>query len=284
MRPDILNPLFRPVTSLAGIGPKLGVTLARLVGGADEDDAPRVVDLLFHLPVGVIDRRNQPGIALAPEGAIVTLKVRIDRHQKPPRGNRRIPWRVFAHDDTGEIGLTFFHAHGDYLEKTLPVGATLFVSGRVEWFNGRPTMVHPDHIVGEADFDSLPLIEPVYPMTAGIARKTLARAIGEAVADLPVLPEWQMPSLLSTRHWDGFAPSLAKAHHPETAADIEPTSPHLSRLAYDELLASQLALALMREHQRRSTGRSRQRRRPAARQADRRPALHADRQPAGRAR
>ncbi len=257
MRPDILNPLFRPVTSLAGIGPKLGVTLARLVGGADEDDAPRVVDLLFHLPVGVIDRRNQPGIALAPEGAIVTLKVRIDRHQKPPRGNRRIPWRVFAHDDTGEIGLTFFHAHGDYLEKTLPVGATLFVSGRVEWFNGRPTMVHPDHIVGEADFDSLPLIEPVYPMTAGIARKTLARAIGEAVADLPVLPEWQMPSLLSTRHWDGFAPSLAKAHHPETAADIEPTSPHLSRLAYDELLASQLALALMREHQRRSTGRSR---------------------------
>ena len=257
MRPDILNPLFRPVTSLAGIGPKLGVTLARLVGGADEDDAPRVVDLLFHLPVGVIDRRNQPGIALAPEGAIVTLKVRIDRHQKPPRGNRRIPWRVFAHDDTGEIGLTFFHAHGDYLEKTLPVGATLFVSGRVEWFNGRPTMVHPDHIVGEADFDSLPLIEPVYPMTAGIARKTLARAIGEAVADLPALPEWQMPSLLSTRHWDGFAPSLAKAHHPETAADIEPTSPHLSRLAYDELLASQLALALMREHQRRSTGRSR---------------------------
>ena len=91
MRPDILNPLFRPVTSLAGIGPKLGGTLARLVGGPDEEDAPRVVDLLFHLPVGIIDRASQPGIALAPEGAIVTLKVRIDRHQKPPRGNRRIP-------------------------------------------------------------------------------------------------------------------------------------------------------------------------------------------------
>src|SRR5512146_260140 len=126
MRPDILNPLFRPVTSLAGIGPKLGVALGRLVGGPDEEDAPRVVDLLFHFPIGVIDRRNQPGIALSPEGAIVTLKVRIDRHQKPPRGNHRIPWRVFAHDDTGEIALTFFHAHGDYLEKTLPVGALLY--------------------------------------------------------------------------------------------------------------------------------------------------------------
>jgi ATP-dependent DNA helicase RecG len=258
MRPDILNRLFRPVTSLAGIGPKLGQALGRLVSGPDEDDAPRVVDLLFHFPFAVIDRRNQPGIALAAEGAVVTLKVRIDRHQKPPRGNRRIPWRVFAHDDTGELGLTFFHAHGDYLEKTLPVGAIVYVSGRVEWFNGRPTMVHPDHIVGEADLETLPLIEPIYPMTAGIARKTLARAIGEAVAGVPDLPEWQEPLLMAERQWTSFSASLTKAHHPESAADIDPASPHLCRLACDELLASQLALALLREHQRRSTGRSRE--------------------------
>ena len=257
MRPDILNPLFRPVTSLAGIGPKLAQALARLVGGPDEEEAPRVVDLLFHFPVGVIDRRNQPGIALAAEGAIVTLKVRIDRHQKPPRGNRRIPWRVFAHDDTGEIALTFFHAHGDYLERTLPVGAALYVSGKVEWFNGRPAMVHPDYIVDEADFASLPLIEPVYPMTAGIARKTLARAVGEAVGSLPVLPEWLDASLVAKRGWQSFAAALAKVHHPETADDLDPSAPHVARLAYDELLASQLALALMREHQRKSTGHAR---------------------------
>ena len=92
MRPDILNPLFRPVTSLAGIGPKLGDgARAACSAGAETGEPPRVVDLLFHLPVGIIDRRRQPGIALSPEGAIVTLKVRIDRHQKPPRGNRRIP-------------------------------------------------------------------------------------------------------------------------------------------------------------------------------------------------
>ena len=257
MRPDILNPLFRPVTSLAGIGPKLAQALARLVGGPDEEEAPRVVDLLFHFPVGVIDRRNQPGIALAPEGAIVTLKVRIDRHQKPPRGNHRVPWRVFAHDDTGEIALTFFHAHGDYLERTLPVDATLYVSGKVEWFNGRPAMVHPDYMVEEQDFASLPLIEPVYPMTAGIARKTLARAVGEALASLPGLPEWLDPTLVAQRGWQSFAAALAKVHHPETAADLDPSSPHVARLAYDELVASQLALALMREHQRKSTGQAR---------------------------
>jgi len=258
MRPDILNPLFRPVTSLAGIGPKLAVALRRLLSGSESGEPPRAVDLLFHLPVGIIDRSRQPGIALSPEGAIVTLHVRIDRHQKPPRGNRRIPYRVFAHDDTGEVALTFFHVHGDYLEKTLPVGAMLYVSGRMEWFNGRPSMVHPDHIVGEDDFASLPLIEPVYPMTAGLARKTLARAIGEAVEAIPPLPEWLDATLRERRGWADFPTALAKAHHPETQADIEPASPHLSRLAYDELLASQLALALMRAHQRRSAGRARQ--------------------------
>ena len=257
MRPELLNPLFRPVTSLTGIGPKLGLTLKRLLAGSESASEPRGADLLFHLPVGIIDRRRQPGIALSPEGAIVTLKVRVDRHQKPPRGNRRVPYRVFAHDDTGEIGLTFFHAHEDYLEKTLPVGETRYVSGRVEWFNGRPTMVHPDHIVDEAGFADLPLIEPVYPLTAGLPRKVLARAVGEALASLPTLPEWLDPALRAKRAWPGFAEALAGAHHPVDAGDLEPLSPALARLAYDELLASQLALALMRAHQRRSTGRVR---------------------------
>ena len=123
MRPALLNPLFRPVTSLAGIGPKTGAALSRLLDPPEGEEA-RVVDLLFHLPVALVDRRNQPGIALAPEGAIVTLKVRIDRHQKPPRGNRRMPYRVFAHDDSGEVALTFFHAPEGWVEKLLPVGET----------------------------------------------------------------------------------------------------------------------------------------------------------------
>ncbi|TIS05586.1 MAG: ATP-dependent DNA helicase RecG, partial [Mesorhizobium sp.] len=93
MRPSILDPLFVPITSLAGVGQKVGTA-----------------DLLFVLPNTVIDRRNRPGIALAAEGQIVTLEVRVDRHQPPPRGNRSVPYRIYAHDDTGEIALTFFHA------------------------------------------------------------------------------------------------------------------------------------------------------------------------------
>ncbi|MBN8995726.1 MAG: ATP-dependent DNA helicase RecG [Rhizobiales bacterium] len=256
MRPALLNPLFRPVTSLAGIGPKTGAALSRLLDAPEGEEA-RVVDLLFHLPVALVDRRNQPGVALAPEGAIVTLKVRIDRHQKPPRGNRRVPYRVFAHDDTGEVALTFFHAPEGWVEKLLPVGETRYVSGRMEWFNGRPSMVHPDHVVPEADFASLPLIEPVYPMTAGITKKLMLRAVDDALGSVPALPDWLDGPLRRKHQWPDFADALRIAHHPSTALDFSPESKPLTRLAYDELLASQLALALMRAHQRKSVGRGR---------------------------
>jgi ATP-dependent DNA helicase RecG len=256
MRPALLNPLFRPITGLAGIGPKTGAALSRLLDAPEGEEA-RVVDLLFHLPVALVDRRNQPGIALAPEGAIVTLKVRIDRHQKPPRGNRRVPYRVFAHDDTGEVALTFFHAPEGWVEKLLPVGETRYVSGRMEWFNGRPSMVHPDHVVAEADFASLPLIEPVYPMTAGVTKKLMLRAVDDALASVPALPDWLNGPLRKKHQWPDFADALRSAHHPATAADFSPESRPLTRLAYDELLASQLALALMRAHQRKSVGRAR---------------------------
>jgi ATP-dependent DNA helicase RecG len=257
MRPTLLTPLFGSVRTLAGIGPKTAELLGRLLGQPEGEEA-RVVDLLFHLPFTVIDRSEQPGIAKAAEGQIVTLRVRIDRHNAPPKHNKRIPYRVFAHDDTGEIALVFFHVKGDYLQKQLPVGAMRTVSGRVEWFNGRPQMVHPDHIVSDEDLESLPLVEPVYPMTAGLSRKTFAKAVADALAKLPTLPEWLDRGVVDQYRWAPFTAALIRAHHPETAAEIEADTPHIARLAYDELLASQLALSLLREHQRKSTGKARE--------------------------
>jgi len=255
MRPDILNPLFRPVTSLEGIGPKLGAILGRLLLGSEDEDA-RVVDLLFHLPTGIVDRRHMPEIALAPQGAIVTLKVRIDRHQPGPRNNPRIPCRVFAHDETGEIALTFFHANPAWLERAMPVGATRYVSGRMEWFGGRPSMVHPDFIVGEEEFAAMPLIEPVYPMTAGLPRKVLQKAIAAALQSVPDLGEWIDTAFLAERGWSSFRDAIQAAHRPETESDLGPLAPPRARLAFDELLANQVALAVTREHMRRAAGRA----------------------------
>lgn len=254
MRPDILNPLFRDVTSLAGVGPKVGEAIGRLLGTEEGAGLPRVVDLLFHLPTAIVDRRNQPGVARSPEGAIVTLELRIDRHVPPPPGNRKQPYRVFADDDSGEIALVFFHAETAFLERMMPIGATRYVSGRVEWFNGRPQMVHPDHVVDREAFEKLPMVEPVYPMTAGLARKTLARAVQGALEVVPEFSEWMDPPLLAQRKWPAFGPALRAAHTPSAEADLGAESPHLSRLAYDEILASQLALALTRANLRRASG------------------------------
>ncbi len=254
MRPEILNPLFASVSTLEGVGPKLEMAMTKLFRGSEKAEPAQIRDLLFHIPFSIIDRRRQPGIAASPEGVVVTLKVWVDRHQPSPRGNRRVPYRVFVHDETGELALVFFSAHSDYLSKALPVGETRYVSGRVEWFNGRPNMVHPDHIVDEAGFADLPLVEAIYPGTAGLAQKTMQKSIRVAVGKLPAIPEWTDNQLLQREKWPGFKEALARLHHPRDAVDIDPNSPHRRRLAHDEFLAGQLALALTRERMKKSGG------------------------------
>jgi ATP-dependent DNA helicase RecG len=253
MRPEILNPLFASVRSLSGIGSKLAGLLQKLLGTADE---ARVVDLLWHLPSGCIDRRFRPAIADAPEGAIVTLDIVVGRHQPSPRHNRRVPYRIRCHDHSGEISLVFFHAHADYLQKMLPEGERRFVSGRIEHYSGTAQMPHPDLILTPEEFEATAPVEPVYPLTAGLAAKTLRKAVQGAVETCPAMPEWQDRAWLARHPWSDFRTAIRTAHAPEDAADLEPASPARMRLAYDELLANQLALALMRARLRKATGQS----------------------------
>ncbi|MEL4373489.1 ATP-dependent DNA helicase RecG [Brucella cytisi] len=255
MRPSMLDPFFASVRSLSGIGPKVAALLGKLLGTDIPGAEPKVGQLLFLAPHSVIDRRNRPGIALAQEGAIVTLEVIVDQHQPAPPGRGNVPHRVFAHDDTGEIALTFFHAQLPWLQKMLPEGETVIVSGKVEWFNGRASMVHPDYIASLEDAANLPMVEPVYPLTAGLSPKTLARAVKEALARVPPLPEWIDGPLLARERFTSFQQSLNTLHLPEDPSDIALESISRRRLAYDEFLAGQLALALVRAKTRRLSGR-----------------------------
>jgi ATP-dependent DNA helicase RecG len=258
MRPEILNALFRPLEALPGVGPKLLPKLARLVGPAGEAARPAVIaDLLFHLPTHLIDRTREVPIARAPEGAIVTLRVRIDRHKPVPRGSRA-PYRIIAHDESGELSISYFHAETAWLEKLFPPGAEKLVSGRVDWFAGAPQMVHPDHVVDVAEAHRLPRLEPVYPLTDGISLKVVRRAVDAALALVPLLPEWIDPAIMDREHWPTFAESLERIHRPVEASDLGDDSRFLARLAYDELLAGQLALALVRASLRVVSGRARQ--------------------------
>jgi ATP-dependent DNA helicase RecG len=252
MRPPVLNPLYADVTTLNGVGPKLGTAYSNLLRQGRE--SARLLDLLFHLPDRLIDRRNMPEIARAAESALCTILIRVDRHEKP--GNSRQPYKVMGHDETGELVLTFFRGQSAWLEKQLPVGEMRYVSGKVEWFNGRPTMVHPDYIVPADALETMPLVEPVYPLTAGVSLKIMARTVRSALDVLPDLPEWQDASILAREKWPGFGEALTAIHNPQDMADLSPECVAWRRLAYDELLAGQLALTLVRARMKRSAGKA----------------------------
>ncbi|WP_274424503.1 ATP-dependent DNA helicase RecG [Chelativorans sp. YIM 93263] len=255
MRPSLLDPLFAPATTLDGVGSRIAGLISNVVP-ADLANRPlRVGDLLFVLPHSLIDRTNRPEVAYAPQGAIVTLALTVGRHQPPPRGRKNVPYRVYAFDETGEIALTFFHARQQWLEKILPTGAEVLASGRMDWFNGRASMVHPDYIVPAAEADTLPPLEPVYPLTGGLSPKVLRRAIGQARERLPELPEWQDRSVMARHDFPPFADALERLHDPATNEDVSPESAAWRRIAYDEFLANQFSLALVRARTRKLAGR-----------------------------
>src|SRR5229473_5347123 len=249
MRSALLDRLFAPVTALPGIGPQLGRLIERAAG-------PLVVDLLWHLPVGLIDRRAAPPLgALNPRdwpSPVVTVKIRVERHE-PGFGRR--PYRVHCTDGTGTLALVYFSVKGDHLKRLLPVGAERIVSGRVEYYSGRPQIAHPDHVVAPEAAEQVQPVEPVYPLTAGLAPRVLSKAVAAALERAPDLPEWLDPALRARRGWPGWSEALAAAHAPESEADLSPATPPRQRLAYDEILASQLAVALVRARRRRRPGR-----------------------------
>lgn len=245
LRPLILDRLFKSVKSLSGVGPRNHALFLRLTG-------ERLVDLIFHLPSAIIDRRNRPKIAQLQNNMIATCEVEIINHV--PSKIRSKPYRIKVQDDTAIMELAFFHAKGDYLLKQFPLHEKRIISGKVEFFGGTAQMAHPDYNVPINKAGEIPALEPVYPATAGLSNKVIKKAIDAAMKDVPALPEWQDKTVLSQRHWHGFLGSLERLHAPENAQDILPKSIYRQRIAYDELLAEQLAMALVRHHHKKTKG------------------------------
>lgn len=246
-RPENLFPLFAEAVKLPGIGPRLQKLLEKLTG-------PKVIDLLWHLPSGLIDRRHRPHIIDARAGQVATLDVIVGPHKPTPRGSRA-PYRIPCTDETGEITLTFFHAREDYLRRTLPEGERRIISGEVEIYNGLAQMSHPDHILTPDEAQDLPPYEPVYPLTAGLSSKVLTKAIQAALERVPELPEWMDAAWARQQHYPAWHEAVRAVHQPEAPDAIEPRHPARARLAYDEMLANQLALALVRARMKRTRGR-----------------------------
>jgi ATP-dependent DNA helicase RecG len=256
MRPHILTPLFASLRDLDGIGPRLQKLLKRLLAPHSANEDARIIDLLLHFPVSLVDRRARPAIAQAVPGQVATIEVTVAEHRAPPRGQRRIPYRVSCTDETGFLELVFFHARSDYLQKLLPVGEKRIVSGKIEDYSGRLQMPHPDYVVKLSEADELPLIEPVFPLTAGLSGKVLRKALIQALERLPDIPEWQDAAWIAKNSWASFSDAIRSVHAPQSEAGLLANTPARQRLAYDELLANQLALALVRAKLRKAPGRA----------------------------
>jgi ATP-dependent DNA helicase RecG len=246
-RPAILFPLFAELETLEGVGPKTAKLFAQM--GADR---PR--DLLFTLPHAVIDRRLRPTIRGAVLPGTVTVEITVGAHVPPRRKGG--PARVFVRDAETEWQLVFFSVKGDWLQRQLPTGQRRIVSGRLELFDGVAQMAHPDHILRPEEATDLPEFEPVYPLTAGLGQKTVQKAVAAALARAPTLAEWIDPALLAREGWPAWAEALRAAHAPRHLGDIAAEAPARQRLAYDELFAHQLTLALARASLRRGKGRA----------------------------
>ena len=244
-RPEILFPLFGALSGLKGVGPKTAETLGHM-----GIEVPR--DLLYTLPHSVVDRRLCDTVQGADLPATLTVEVQIGAH-RPPR-NKGGAYRVQVEDAQIDFQIVFFHARGDYVAKILPFGARRIVSGKVEFFDGMAQMVHPDHVLMPDEADSLLPFEPVYPLTAGVTQKTMVKAATDALSRAPELAEWIDPRLMEREDWPGWNAAMEMAHAPQGMGALSLDSPARRRLAYDELMAHQLTLALARAQRRAKPG------------------------------
>ena len=240
MRPEILNPLFAEIESLKGVGPGMAKPLDRL-------GLKRVVDMLFHLPTGYVDRKRVAALDVADVGRVIAIELTPIEYRQSSSG--RGPLRVIATDGPGDfVALTYFGSHPGWAKKQLPLGQAKLVSGKLERYGQDLQIIHPDHILSPKDADSLPTREPVYPLSEGMTGRRLQQMAEQALLRAPLLAEWIEPSLLAKKGWAGWHPSIAAAHHnPSDSLSRE-------RVAYDEVFANQLALMLLRASSRRRKG------------------------------
>ncbi len=231
MRPDILNPLFAEVRSLKGVGPGLAKPLERL-------RLERIKDLLYHFPAHWTYRRAVSKLDVADVGENIIIRLVIADHRAG--SSPRAPTRIFASDAEGNyITLTFFGRNGGWARKQLPLGEERIISGKLERYGDELQMVHPDHMEPVGSTSSPGLAEPVYPLSEGLTNKRIGQLVGDAMAHIPILPEWIDAGLLATKGWAGWSSSLSAVHRKDDEATRD-------RLAYDELFSNQLAMRLVR--------------------------------------
>ena len=251
MKNNLQNSFLAPIESLSGVGPKVVQQLAKLLDFSTEKGFIKFVDLLHLMPRSMIERTPINSLKEARENDVITVKIIIDKHYLPPYGKKKIPYRILGHDQDKEINLLFFHSKRIWLEKNFPINNEVIISGRISIFHNRLTMVHPDYVVCAQQFSQLPEFEPIYPTTSGLSNKYLRKLIEQIFKNIPLLPEWLNADLIKEESFLSYNESLRLIHCPKNIEEVNQYKQARRRLAFDELLAHQLSLALIRSRVRR---------------------------------
>ncbi|MGB0935113.1 MAG: ATP-dependent DNA helicase RecG [Alphaproteobacteria bacterium] len=251
MRPELLYDLYASHTSIRGVGPKIAKLIERLAGH-------RLLDLCWHFPSGVTYRKGVAELRHAEPGELITVELSVAEHLPPKdRFRSRMPYKVVCTDSVGFFtDLAFFNASHDYMIQTFPIGRKVLISGKFEIFRGRWQITHPDFIGDPAEKDRWVGFEPTYPLTKGLTQNMLSKTIRSALERCPELPEWILPSTLQSHKWASWRASVLHLHNPNSEADVDNNHPCRRRLAYDEFLANQLTLMLVRQFHKKQPGRS----------------------------
>lgn len=241
MRPELLNPLFAEVTALKGVGSQLARPLERL-------GMARVVDVLFHLPSGYVDREERETVDVADVGRVLVVTLTPRAYFQ---GSQRGPIRVRAEDAAGNVvSLVYFGGNGGWVKKLLPLDTPRRVSGKLELYGQELQIVHPDQVLPPEEAEGMAGREAIYPLSEGMTSRRIAGLVAQGLERAPELPEWIEPGLKAQRHWPGWREALARVH--ADPADMAARA----RLAYDEIFANQLALLLVRGAARARRGRA----------------------------
>ena len=238
MRPLTLDPLFKSIRALDGVGPKNASLMEKLLGGE------KIMDLLRHKPIDCIHRGKITPLSNINKEGIATIKVTVTGHS--PSRRRGAPYRISAKDGDQPMDIVYFNAPGQWLKDTYPIGKEIVISGKIEFYNDKIQMLHPDYALPPERTGEIKEYESIYPMTGGLSPKMLHKAIDHALPTLPSLPEWIDESMTKKYRWSSWKDSMTALHHPQSSKDTLNDHPVRTRLAYDEALSRQLAMQLVR--------------------------------------
>lgn len=245
-----MTDIFSNLQNLLGVGSKFAEFLAKLIGGN------RIIDLLYHQPSYVLNKNFLPRIYEVKNKELIIVKVKVEAYIKP--ANSRQPFRVRCFSPSGYLTLVFFKTFPNYIEKNFPIDAEIVVSGVVEKFSDELQMAHPDYVFPVQDLDKIPKLQVVYPAIANLSQKFIRGKITEALKLIPDFPEWIDQNFLKKQNWQSWKNSILAMHYAKTS-----TPPHYGeskndkvrrRLAFDELLAEQIANLIAKDQMQKQVG------------------------------